>query len=775
MTHPPAYPLLQRPAVFLLGMLPLFFAACTGLRTLPEDQYLYVGSRIHLEKEEEFRDERKVEAELQGVLRPAPNTTLLMARPRMWMYQVAGEPTGRGLRHWMTNRIGEEPVLFDHQYVERNLRLVNNRLYNMGYFDAVAMHVTDSARRTVAVDYHVHLRPPYRFGDLNPVADETPLASAINAALENSLISPGEPYSLQLLREERRRIDRALKKQGYFYFHPDHILFRADSAAGNRQVDLYTVIKYDMPAAATRKYRIGNIYVHADYLTGGLDDPSQTDTIMTEDGMYFTDALRQFDPETIMRAIFFRKDSIYDARDHDRTLNHLMSLGTFQFVNLRFSRREQQGDHFLDVRVYLTPIERRSISAELRGITRSNHFSGPGINTAFTNHNLFNGAETLQLSLNGAYEWLIGRQRSASSREFGLDASLSFPRFVLPARWKTSLRVLAPRTTVSLGVNFLSRTDAFDLTTMHAQYGYTWNRDMATQLRISPMVINLFVLGDVDEDMEGILVGGTLLRKGLFEQFIIGGQYTYIYNSRLRPGPDNDWFVKANLDLSGNLAYLLMNNVLNGSPLDDGGYGLFGQGFAQYARTDVDLRYYHQVATGQRLVTRLFLGAGVPYGNSDILPYVKQYVIGGSSSIRAFHPRTLGPGTYASPDDTGRGYNIHQTGDLKLEANIEVRFDITNLFKGALFADAGNIWRLYDDEEVPGGTFSAGRFYREIALGVGTGLRIDAGFFILRFDFAIPLADPATTNDRFFDPVRLFDREWRRDHLVFNLGIGYLF
>ncbi len=775
LTNNPTYPLLPGSAVMLLSALLLFFSSCTGLRTLPEDEYLYKGSRIHIEKEEEFKDERKVKEELDRVMRPSPNTTLFISRPRMWMYQVAGEPTGTGLRHWMRNRLGEQPVLFDQQFVERNMRLVNNRLYNMGYFDAVTTHAPDSARRTVAVDYQVYLKPPYKFGQLSPVDEDTPLAAAINAQLENSLIIPDEPYSLELLREERRRIDRELKKQGYFYFHPDHILFRVDSAAGNRKADLYAVIKYDIPEAATRKYRIGNIYIHADYMSAGRDYVSHTDTISPAEGIYFTDALEQFNPETIMRAIFLKKDSIYDVADHNRTLNHLMSLGAFQFVNLRFSAREQQKEHLLDVRVLLTPIERRSISAELKGVTKSNHFSGPGINTTLTNHNLFKGAESLQLSLSGAYEWLIGRQRSASLREFGLEASLSFPRFVLPSGWTTSPRVLAPKTTISLGVDFLNRTDAFNLTTMHAQYGYSWNRDMATQLRIFPVVFNIFALGDVEEDMEDMLLHGTPLRRGLFEQFIIGSQYTWIYNSRLKPGGDNDWFIQANLDLSGNLAYLLMNNVLNVSPLDDGGYGFFNQSFAQYARTDFDLRYYHQLGNGRRLVTRLFAGAGVPYGNSDVLPYIKQYVIGGSNSIRAFHPRTLGPGSYASADNSRGGYNIYQTGDLKLEANIEYRFDITNLFKGAFFADAGNIWRLYEDEEVPGGKFSADRFYKEVALGVGTGLRIDAGFFILRFDFAFPLADPATDDDRFFDSVRLFDRQWRRDHLVFNLGIGYPF
>ncbi len=764
-----------RGLIWLGTILLLVLSSCTGLRKLPEDEYLYTGSRIHLDKEEDVEDKRNVERELSRVLRPAPNNQLIISRPALWMYQRAGEPTGRGVRHWMRNRLGEAPVLFEEAYVDRHLRLMYNRLYNMGYFDARIAHQQDSTRRTVSLDYQVSLKRPYRFGTLYPVDEDTELAREINDGLVNSLIVEGDPYSLETIRRERQRIERALKEKGYFYFHPDHLLFRADSTVGDRQVNLHATIKADIPDAARRSYHIGHIYMHADYMAGGADLAVMRDTLELEEGVYFTDDAGQFDPQAIRRSVFFNQDSLYDVRDHDRSLNHLMSLGTFRFVNIRFRPSQEADKNLLDVRVLLTPIERRSISAELRGVTKSNNFAGPGFNTTLTNRNLFRGAEQLDLSLKGAYEMLVGRQRSASSSELGMDATLSFPRFLLPAGWKTAPQVLSPRTSITLGANRMSRTDAFDLTTMHARFGYTWNRDLATQLRVYPVVFNLYRLGDVGEGMEDILVGGTLLREGLFEQFIIGGQYAYVYNSRLKSGNRHDWYVHLNLDLSGNIAYLLMDQVLGVSKEEDEGYGFFDQSFAQYAKADGDFRHYWQVGEGSRLVSRLFLGAGLPYGNSEMMPYVKQYVTGGANSIRSFHPRSVGPGRYVPDEETEGTYNIYQTGDLKLEANLEYRFDITSLFKGALFVDAGNIWRVHDDENVTGGTFSASTFYEEIALGAGLGLRIDASFFILRFDFAIPLADPAVDTDSFFDPVRLHDSRWRKDHIVFNLGIGYPF
>ncbi len=757
----------------LLLMLPLI-GGCTGLRLLEEDQQLYTGSQVHIDKADDIREPRNIEAELSRVLRPRPNSSFLFMRPRLWMYQVAGEPTGRGLRYWMRERLGEEPVLFDQVSVERNLRLIDNRLYNMGYFEHSLNYEVSRDRRSASVDYFVDLAPPYRFGRLHPSEEDGMLPERINALLDNSLIRTGDLYSLEMLRQERRRIDNALKRQGYYFFHPDLLLFRADSAAGNRHVDIYVTIKENIPPQGRRQYRIGNIYIEADYMVAPDGNRSAADTLYLGDGLYFIDSQQQFSPQAITRAIYLHSGSIYNVEDHDRTLNHLLGLGTFRFVNLRFAERQREDDYLLDIRVLLSPTRPKSLSAELRGVTKSNHFAGPGLVLGFSNLNLFKGAEALDLSMNAAYEVLVGRQRSASLREFGLDGGLTYPRFILPFGWHTGRQVLSPKTRVSAGVNFLHRTDAFSLTTLRLQFGYTWNRRRSTQYRVSPLVFNSFILGNMTEPLEDEVVGGRLLREGLFEQFILGGQYSFIYNSRLEGVHGRDWYLRWDLDLSGNLAYLI--HSLSGAGTDDrGNYAVFGQPFAQFARSEVDLRYYYELTEGQLLASRLILGAGFPYANSDMLPFVKQFVIGGSNSIRAFHPRTLGPGIYDQGEEEVTTFGIHRTGDLKLEINLEYRLAITGLLKAALFVDAGNIWRLEEDEQVPGGEFRSGEFIMQIAMGAGTGLRIDPGFFVLRFDFAFPLATPSTANGRYFDTVRLFDGRWLRENIVFNLGIGYPF
>ncbi len=751
------------------------FSSCTGLKFLEEEEKLYTGANIHMDPREDFSDPRPVERELQRVLRPVPNRKLIWSRPWLWMHQVAGEPTGTGLRHWMKNRLGEEPVLYEDVSLDRNLRLLQNRLHNMGYFDSSIEFRLVEGNRTAYADYHVELAPPYVLGRLKPTGGDSALEKALDASLNETLLTEGIPYSLDLLREERRRMDKLLKQQGFYFFHPDHILFEADTTTLQRRVDMRITLKPDIPSNARKPFRIGRIEMFADYMAApGLATEGNKELVPLGEGMFFRDMQDQFRPEVIDGSVFMRPDSLYDVRDHDQTLSRLMELGVFQFVNIRFSPGEQEG--ILNARVLLTPMRRRSLSLELKGVTKSNNFAGPGLEMSLTNHNLRKGAESFKLGFNVSHEVLLGGQRSASATEFGVDASLSLPRFAWPLSRVPSEGARSPRTHLSAGVQFFGRSDAFSLTSLRSQYGYGWRRSATTEFRLIPLVFYLNFLGNVDASIEDLLTRQTLVRQGLFEQFVLGGQYSWIFNQGLLGNPGRShWYIQANLDVSGNLAYLLMRGS-GSTPNVDGSFGLFNQTFAQYSKLDVDVRHYYNLGSGgRRLVGRIYLGGGFPYGNASMLPYVKQFVIGGSSSVRAFHPRALGPGTFSPEEGESEGFQLFRTGDLKLEANLEYRFTISGMFKGAVFADAGNIWRLKEDERVPGGRFDRTTFLGEIALGVGTGLRIDAGFFLLRFDVAVPLADPATNSGGYLDSVLLFDRNWRRDHLMFNLGIGYPF
>lgn len=741
---------------------------CSNLRYLGEDQELYTGSNIQIASDERIRERGLIEDQLQDVIYPQPNQTLLGLRPWLWFYNIAGEPTGRGIRYLLRERLGEPPVLFQEVDPLRTRRLMDNRLVNMGYFDSNVSWEVNRRNRKVQVDYLVSVQRPYRIRQLHPMQEESQIASHINESLERTILRENAPYRLETLRQERERIDQELKALGYFYFHPDVILFHADSTVGDRQVDLYPLIKPEMPVITTRQYRIGNVYLYADYLMDGMDTSLRSDTIELREGLYLFDTHGLYRHRVLEEAIVMQHGELYNQEDHNRTLNYLTTLGVFRFVNMRFiAVTQEDGEHRLDVRILLTPMDRKSISAEVRGVTKSTNFAGPGVLLAFTNRNFFGGAEDFRFNINASYETLMGqRDAPASSWELGGEAQLSYPRFVLPFGLRRPRRVLSPRTNISLGANYLNRTDALELTSFNFNYGYSWNRTVSLHHRLVPLVVNVFSLGAVHEGALGQMVDNIILRQALFEQFILGAEYSLIYNSQLRGTSARDYYYNLNLDSSGNLAWLASSL---GAGNADEGFTLFNQSFAQFFKADIDVRHYRRLSGSTRLATRLILGAGFPYGNSGSLPYLKQFIIGGTNSIRAFHPRSLGPGAYAPPGEIAGRFNLLQAGEIILEANVEYRFDITTLFKGALFVDAGNVWRLREDENTPGGVFSFDTFLEQIAMGAGAGLRIDVNFFVLRFDFAFPLAVPYTDRPGFFEPVRPFR------NMIFNLGIGYPF
>ena len=762
--------------VLLFGL--VLVSGCSNLRYLEEGEKLYTGSRIAIESEEKVEGKDRLEQEMERVIRPVPNQKVLIWRPRLWLYNVAGEPTGRGLRHMMRNRLGRPPVIFDINDVQRSKSLMENRLFHLGFFDAEVSYQTQEKDQTASVDYHVRVRPPYLFSQVHGMEHETKIETMVDSILGNTLIREGSPYSLDVLKRERNRIDKNLKRLGYFYFHPDHILFHADTMGGNRTVSIHPTIKADIPSEAGYLFKIGQVNVFADYEPGAEWRERIEHESPVREGLIIHDENKQFRPQIIDQALFLQSGDIYDVDNHDKSLAHLAGLGVFRFVNIRFMPRYEGNNNFLDVGVLLVPAPKKRLSAEIRGVSKSNNFAGPGLSASFTNINWLGGAEHLTFGLNASYEALVSRQLpAASSWEFGLESGVTLPRFVLmPSGIKPEASGFVPRTNISLGVNFLNRTDAFGLTSIKLNFGYEWNQSQTIRHRLSPVIFNLFVLGQVSENLDRTLPVGSLLRRGLFEQFILGPEYSYFYNSQLKDAEQrvNDYYANINLDLSGNLLYPV-STLLGAGKNDEGEYTYLGQGFAQYSKADIDLRYYRRFSQGRRLATRFLAGVGVPYGNSSSLPYMKLFTTGGSNSIRAFQPRTLGPGSYMPDEDQARGFNIYQTGEVKLEMNVEYRFNLTNIIKAAVFADAGNVWRLEADENTPGGQFQWDNFYSQMALGAGAGLRFDVTFFILRFDLAFPLAIPYTETNGFFEPIRFLNRQWRRDNLVLNLAIGYPF
>ncbi|MDQ3190763.1 MAG: BamA/TamA family outer membrane protein [Bacteroidota bacterium] len=774
--------------VFFLAFVVLVFSSCSNTRYLAEGEVLYTGAEVKINSLDEISQEAELITEMQEVIRPEPNKTVFgILRPRLSIYNWAGQPKKeKGVRYWIKNEFGEAPVLLSQVPLELNNKLLKNRLENFGHFTPQVSYDIIEKNKKATIEYVATIQKPYLIKSISFPTGPSELELQIRKSSINSLLQINEPYNLEKLIAERVRIDSTLKNLGYFYFNPDYLIFKIDSTRGSREVNVFLSIKEDMPLNAKVPYIIEKVIINTNY---SLDEQqlgiSKADTIRVN-GLYILDENVDFKPEVFKRTVFLRNGNRYSRRDHQVTLNHLMGLGTFQFVNIRFIDLQIEGDTGkLNAYINLTPLLKRTVRLELRGVSKSNNFAGPGVSANYRNRNLFRGAELFIVNLNANYETLIGgRQRGLNSYEFGINTELQVPRFIAPFNLNPDRPIsFIPKTRVVLGYQMLNRVQFFWLNSFNASFGYLWSESRVKIHEFNPISLNYVRLGNESEQFRRILSDNPILRRSFENQLIFGSVYTFTYNDLIEEQKKHNYFFRGTIDLAGNTMHLSQLTYRENPTTEEQPYLVLGIPYAQYARGEIDFRYYFRPTTLSRIATRFITGVGYAYGNATTLPYVKQFFIGGSNSIRAFLPRSLGPGTYrTSRFDTTNGsegpvFFLDQTGDIRLEGNLEYRFPIIAMLKGAVFLDAGNIWTFRENPGTPGGQFNINRFHTEIAVGTGFGLRLDVDFFVLRFDMGIPLREPfQPQGERWvINAIDFGSPEWRGQRLVLNIAIGYPF
>ncbi|MHB1049694.1 MAG: translocation and assembly module lipoprotein TamL [Bacteroidota bacterium] len=743
---------------------------CSSVSYLAPGEKLYTGAEVTIVEQDETGDSDILEDQLNQLIKPEPNTNFLgVFRYKLWLYNI-------GI---FKESLGEPPVLLRSVAAERIAARMRTVAENNGYFWSDVGYAVQEDEHTADIRYTVALRTPYSLGTVTVKGNGPDCIDTIRSSMEESLLIPGEQYSLDNLRRERERIDAVLKDKGYFYFSPDFIQFQADSAAGNATIDIVLQIKKDIPPEATRAYSIGRIYIYSGYSLNRDSTRVPIDSAEQTDGYYFIDLDREFDPDVITRSVFFRTGSVYGRADHERTLNRLMNLGVFKYVNIAFINADSAGSARLDPHIYLTPLLMKSIRLELQAVSKSNNLVGPVLEVGYRDKNLFGGAELLKLSLESGFEIPLSTGHSGgNSYLIGMRAELDLPKFVTPFDLGKSASLFVPKTRIILGGMILHRLQYYQMLSVDASFGYTWKPTLSTEHNFNPLSASFAHLTQTTDIFNDLLNANPLLRKSFEEQFIIGENYSFTYNDQFEKEKKNHVYFKGSIDLSGNLIYLAQSAVAGRASTFDAPYRIFGLAYSQFSKIDIDLRYYYNtVEQTSSLAGRFIAGIGVAYGNSSTMPYGKQFFIGGSNSVRAFVLRGLGPGSYDLPDSIRDRSFIDQAGDIKLEASIEYRFPIVSIFNGALFVDAGNIWLLRDDPSRPGGMFTGTTFLDEVAVGTGVGVRCDLSFFILRLDIAIPLRVPSLPlNDRWvISKIDFGDPSWRGNNLSFNIAIGYPF
>jgi len=759
-----------------LGLL-LALASCSGLKYVPAGQKLYTGSKVTIEVppgQQKLRNQDVLQTELQGVVRPQPNSSILGQRPKLYFWHL-GLGKSKGLKHYLADKFGEAPVLLSAAQPATTQKLMVNRMQNRGYFHAAASSTIDTTSNTGQVNYVARPGQQYTIKSIEFPQRDTLIDQAVRATEPGTLLKVGDPYDLDVLTNERVRIDAQLKNRGYYYFNPTYLLFQVDSTL-NGQVAVHYRVKADAPPRATRPYWLKTVRLNTDFV---LTDTVQRPPIRYQKYLYYPDE-SLFRARAITRAVFLYPDSLFRQRRRDQTLSRLMSLGTFRFVEIKFrpsAAGDSAGRARLDADVLMTQLKKKSLRAELQLVSKSNGFTGPGLTLQYRNRSALRGAE--QLIINGVASYEASTRgvpqtesRSSTgllSTEFGVDAQLIVPRLIAPKLPFLNPRLVnsdfQPRTNFGLGVRYVNRTGYFSTTSYSANYGYSWKTKITNEQEIKLVDVSYNAVS-TETAFDSVLNYRPFLRQAYTSQFILASSYRYTYNQQVLEQRRQQIFFQGQAELAGNFANLFASAAV-GEKSGSQRYTIAGQPFAQYAKLDLELREYYRISakatSGNRLVGRLQLGIGLPYGNSKgtSLPYVRQYGIGGPNSVRAFAPRQIGPGSYHPVEDAYVSNYYDQVGDLRLEGNLEYRQDLFPYVKGAVFLDAGNIWLVNDDPQRPGGQFKPSTFMQQLAVGTGLGLRVDVQFFVLRFDYAIPLRANYGTPD---------DKSGR-----LNIAIGYPF
>lgn len=754
----------------------LLIASATGCgvkKFIPEDEYLYTGSELSAELETKEKDWKEVEGELERLFRPKPNSRFLGMYIGLWAHYKGSQERPGFINRFLKNKIGEEPVYLSDVNVPQTESLINNRLENNGFFYSEVDSEVNRRRKMASVHYTLLVKEPYTLRNYRYDLDSTHLDRVIQELLEDTELEEGDRFQLSKLRAERDRLDKALKERGFYNFNPDFLVFEADTNQyEGRDFDLYLRPKQNAPAEGLIPYKIDNIRVFPNYTLDQSDSPK--DTTVIRGIKFIQDEPITFKPHLLEHYILLNEGDLFNSDRSRLTSNRLAGIGNYRYVNIRYSERDsvsEDGYGFLNTSIYLSPQNKRAVRAELQGVSKSNNFAGPAFLLSYRNRNIFQGGEILNVTGKVAYETQIasGERQGLSSLELGLKGDLIFPRVVFPIPIKERFAYSVPKTKISLGTELQDRRGLYRLNSASASYGYFWNANRFVYHEINPIDINFVNLSRTSPEFDEILDNNPFLRLSFEQQFIAGVTYSFSYNQLMDSFRTHSIYFGANLDFSG-----FGLNFLNELVSSENPNRFLGFEYAQYNKADIDFRYYLRFSENNVVATRLFGGAGLPYGNSVSLPFVKQYFSGGPNGVRAFRIRSLGPGTYV-PQHLGVGSFFDQAGDIRLEANIEYRFPIVSFFKGAIFADAGNVWLIKENEALPGGKFSS-NWHKELGVGVGFGLRIDVDFFVLRFDLASPVHRPyAPMGERWQRDFRLGDSDWRRENLIFNFAIGYPF
>jgi len=672
----------------------------------------------------------------------------------------------------MFMRWGEPLAVIDSQHLDHTKTQLVLFLQSKGFFEAEANYTIKYEENRAEVKFMVKENEPYILDTLMRNIADTNLKPVISLYNEKSLLKPGERYDQAKITNERTRLESLLKDHGYFAFNRRFVEFDIDTAYGDHRVAIRTIIHNQVNGSPHKTFRIDSIIFTTD---ANSSIQNETRTQVSYNGITYNYFRDLYSSKILDRRIFLRPGEIYSRSNTLETQQQLTNMNVFRFVNINY---DSTGGKFV-ANIFSSARKRQQFTSEL-GFTLTYGYPGPFIDIGYVIRNVFHGLENLQFSLRGAIEGVPSATdftNILASTEGSFNVSLIIPQFLIPGSeaLKNQFGRFNPKTRVTVGYSLNDRPE-YIRNSVDASLDYTWSTKK--KRTFSLYLADLMFINTTFQDstfyyrLKELENQGNNLINSFLPSFVSSTSFTSAYNygnygQKFGQGA----FLRFGVESGGTFQNIYGNSFFNERGLQT----------YKYLKADVDFRKRIKIANNTRVAYRATFGIAYPYSKDQLLPYEKYFFSGGATSIRAWRPRRLGPGSFTPTDDNGNvSYNVEQPGEILLEMGAELRQGFTKLIEGALFVDAGNIWVMRDTDnrkELGGGLEG---FYKEIAVGAGAGIRFDLTFFLVRIDAAFKIYDPARLegnrfilNPGFFDdPV---NKGESNEFPLINFAIGYPF
>lgn len=760
---------------FIFLLLFAILVACDATKRVPEGSYL-------LDKVKIETDTKHIkESDLKSFLRQTPNSsTFIFGKMGLHIYNMTPNNStwlSRQLHKW-----GEPPVLFSERLTGLSIEQLHLELKNRGYLNAEVDTAVVKTDKKAKITYRVEGHEPYLIRNYrDSIASDTTIHKIIKEQKHLATLNEGDVFDLKELDKVRTDITRTLRNNGYYRFPKDNLYFLADTTVGQHQVDLTLGLNNPTDSTRYQPYYFGQVTVFNE-MDGSESRAMRRRGNHSLDTTYYkgfrliSDKGEKFlSSSAIFYNTLIRQERLYSDKSVERTYASLNKLGSVSQTNINLTTYQRNDSNFIDTQISLTPGSLHYMQFGVDG-TNSAGDLGVAANIAYEHRNLFHGAERLRVSLNGAYELISNTDNTGlldkNYYEYGTEVSLSLPQLMFPWLLKQLKDQPLASTEFAVGANFQKRPE-YLRQFLNLSSRFIWSSsDLHFVYTVEPVSINYVLMPWKSERFEQEYLSETsnpILRYSYNNQFIVSSSYRFSYsNTTAEITPRNPFRVRAGVEVAGHIPRLV--KALGGSIRNSSGfYEIWKTPYAEYVKGDLDVAPTFPLSADDVIATHLAVGVAYPYGNSIILPFEKRYFGGGANSVRGWSTRTLGPGSYIPASG---GYDFgRQVGDIKLDMSVEYRRKLTSIFELASYIDAGNIWTIKKYEQQPNGDFQLSRFYKEIAMAYGIGLRVNLGFLLIRSDFGMKAYNPALPESQRWT---IFKPHFRRD-FAWHFAIGYPF